>query len=413
MRRRGVVLLVTVCALMLASPVAASAYVTGSLEITGVTTSTSTSTVTFDARVEHACPDPGPYGPPYCAFFAFLATVPAGTACTDLTTRWVGPITEAVGPAAFTASYQEYASGSAIACLYAYDDGKYILLASAPYAVPGGATGPSTVYPGNPKPPPVPAPPPPAPAPAQPQAPLAPDFAAGLTSEPIPSWTARQRRYVRFSISTSDVPSDVHVERFKAIVRRASGRWGLRAAGVTGRRVRNYDWRNQVGFSWSLRRRTLGVQTNTYLVERVRVCVRRAVSGRCLRTRVRVVSRRLIDRDLAINAAVRWEQGPGYPSPAVYDLESVVIHELGHMAGNDHARMCSNTPMVPALARGEWWRAPGDYDFRYCAGSSGRASTSSVAAGHVDHVTRVVEAPVASGARSIRRAHRVALRTSQ
>jgi hypothetical protein len=388
------------------APSAASAYVTGSLQVTGVTATTYASTVMFDARVDHQCPDPGPYGPPYCGFFAIVTTVPAGAACSEVTTRWVGPISEAIGLAAYSGSYSEYAQTAGTACLYGYEGGVYHLLASASYAVPGGAVGTPVTYPGNPKP--APAPPSTPPPVAPPTTPATPDFAAGLSSDPIPSWMAPRRRYVRFAISTRSVPSDVHVERFKAIVRRASGRWGLRANGETTRAVRNYDGFNQVGFSWSLPRRTLGVQTDGYLERRVRVCTRRSFSGRCVRTRIRVVSRRLIDRDLAINAEKPWQQGPAYPSRAEYDLESVVIHEFGHLAGNRHSAMCRNNPMVPALGTGEWWRSPADYDFAQCGISARVSAIRSLGPGHIDHVSRTVRTPIGPGVSAVERAHRTA-----
>jgi hypothetical protein len=45
----------------------------------------------------------------------------------------------------------------------------------------------------------------------------------------------------------------------------------------------------------------------------------------------------------------------------------VLLHEFGHVAGNRrHAPRCRDTPMIVALGRGEWWRSPGDFSFRFC-----------------------------------------------
>jgi hypothetical protein len=399
-------LMALACAVVLAAPGSAHAYVTGSLAVTSVTTTGPySSTVSFDARVEHACPEPGPYGPPYCGFFPLVTTVPAGSACTNATPRWVGPISEAIGPATYTQSFSEYQTGTWTACLYAHEDGIYVLLASASYQVPGGPSGAPITYPGRPKPPVTP-PPPVNPAPPTTPAPPAetePDFSAGLRTDLIPSRLGRSRRYVEFAISTRGVPTDVHPERFDAIVSSASERWGLAAVDTTRRSVRNADGRNQVGFSWSLPGRTLGVQTDTFRVRRARFCIRRSGSGRCVRAKARVVSRRLIDRDLAINAVVPWQQGPTYPGPSEYDLESVVIHELGHMAGNRHARACRNSPMIPALDTGEWWRGLDDYDFGHCARVTAQASATPRPFEHAKHVTRTVEEPLAPGPRALQR----------
>ena len=92
-------------------------------------------------------------------------------------------------------------------------------------------------------------------------------------------------------------------------------------------------------------------------------------SGRhCRRTAGRV-ARRIYDHDVAFNANVRWSLGPWYPDTNHYDLESVVLHELGHFAGNPHHQpRCTNSPMVEALGAGEFWRAPGEW-FGTAAGS--------------------------------------------
>jgi hypothetical protein len=65
--------------------------------------------------------------------------------------------------------------------------------------------------------------------------------------------------------------------------------------------------------------------------------------------------------------------GPARPAADEYDLESVVLHELGHMAGNrKHSRRCMNSPMGLALGMGEWWRTPHDWYRRGCPLSAPR-----------------------------------------
>ena len=388
MMRRMLAPVLAATAIAFSMPGTAWAYATGSLEITGTSQATYSSDVAFRATVEHACPDPDPYGGSYCGFFAVVTKVPTGQSCTDTSTAWVGPIVSSAGTFTYAETFASYEPATGIACLYAHEGGSYFLLASAPYTVPGGAAGPPTIHPGNPKPPSVP---PPAPTPA---APAAPAFDEGLSQEPIPRWIAGRRRYVRFSVSTAGVPSDVHVERFKSIVSRASRRWGLRAARVTSRRLRRYDRRNEVGFSWGIEDGVLGVQSDNYLVRTALLCVRRDAYGRCSRVRRKVVSRRLVDRDLAINARAPWQQGPDHPGPYEFDLESVLIHELGHLAGNDHSRPCRNTPMIPALAAGEWWRSPSDYNLESCGMASAATSSGARDFGHFKHIRRERELPV-------------------
>ena len=60
-----------------------------------------------------------------------------------------------------------------------------------------------------------------------------------------------------------------------------------------------------------------------------------------------------------------------YPDDNHIDLESVVLHELGHMAGNRHHQpRCTNSPMVESLGRGEWWHTPQDWFERTCGSVS-------------------------------------------
>ena len=49
----------------------------------------------------------------------------------------------------------------------------------------------------------------------------------------------------------------------------------------------------------------------------------------------------------------------------------MLLHELGHMAGNKkHRPRCSNSPMIEALGAGEWWRGARDKWFGDCRGAT-------------------------------------------
>jgi hypothetical protein len=74
------------------------------------------------------------------------------------------------------------------------------------------------------------------------------------------------------------------------------------------------------------------------------------------------------ERDLILRGDLPWQPGPAHPDRGQVDLETVLLHEFGHMAGNrGHvARGCRDTPMVIGLAGGEWWRSSRDFFFRDC-----------------------------------------------
>ena len=77
---------------------------------------------------------------------------------------------------------------------------------------------------------------------------------------------------------------------------------------------------------------------------------------------------KVVESDLALRRRARTgTQGPDYPALDEVDLESVLLHELGHMAGNKkHRSRCTNTPMIEALGAGEWWRGARDKWFGDC-----------------------------------------------
>ena len=198
----------------------------------------------------------------------------------------------------------------------------------------------------------------------------------------IPSWIGRQGSGAGFYLDTTSVAASA-AARFKNIVDRSARRWGLRDLGpidaepATAKYL--IDGVPEVGFSYGVPRRDLGQEILWYRRVRVgrrRVCHGTGSSRHCHRTVGRIV-KHVYDHDVAFNANVPWGLGPWYPDANHFDLESVVLHELGHFAGNPHHEpRCTNSPMVEALGPGEFWRAPGEW-FEYgCALAPDRARST-------------------------------------
>ncbi len=238
-------------------------------------------------------------------------------------------------------------------------------------AVEGPVRSFKIAAPPTPKPVPTPAPPP-----ANPY--------AGLIDADIPLWVAARRNGGGFVASTDVSNLLVPQARWLAILRTTAARWGLNDRGAVSRPVTNGDYENQVGFGYDLTSDTLGetVTTSVRRYRRVRVCRRVHTRGgrsvrRCKRVR-RYAGRSVIDRDITFNTvSPYWEAGPAYPAANRYDLETVVIHEMGHFAGNGHRPYCENSPMVEAIDTGEWWRSDTDHHWIGCGyASTARAKSS-------------------------------------
>jgi hypothetical protein len=150
-----------------------------------------------------------------------------------------------------------------------------------------------------------------------------------------------------FYLSSAGFPDTVSGARFKKVAKTAASRWGLKALHWTSVEAGEQDGFNVAGFSASVPSGVLGVQTDF---------IKRG---------------KLVESDLALNPNENWAQGPDYPSLDQVDLESVVIHELGHMAGNKrHRSRCTNSPMIEALGAGEWWRGSRDKWFGDCGATA-------------------------------------------
>lgn len=79
----------------------------------------------------------------------------------------------------------------------------------------------------------------------------------------------------------------------------------------------------------------------------------------------------IVEQDIGINPRYRWEPGPGYPNYNEFDLATIVIHELAHVAdpSASHAPRCASLPLADGLASGEWWRGSDDWFKRGCGGA--------------------------------------------
>jgi hypothetical protein len=175
----------------------------------------------------------------------------------------------------------------------------------------------------------------------------APDAAAlpVLSTERIPRRIGSSNG-ATYLIRTGGVPAGVSKARFVELVRNSGRRWRLHSAGTRPGRPVFGNGRSEVGFS------SVEVPLEALAVT---VFGRRRSNGRR-------------ERDLILRADLPWEDGPEHPTRGRLDLETVLLHEFGHVAGNRFhvARGCANTPMVIGLATGEWWRSTADFSYRAC-----------------------------------------------
>jgi hypothetical protein len=167
---------------------------------------------------------------------------------------------------------------------------------------------------------------------------------AGLSQERVPRSIGTSNG-ASFRIRTSGVPAGVSQARFLALVRNSGRRWRLHSLGTLPGEPHFGNGRSEVGFS------TTQVPREALAVT---IVGRRRGGG--------------LERDLIIRADIPWDQGPAHPTRRQYDLETVILHEMGHFAGNEFhvPRGCRDTPMVVGLARGEWWRSTTDFSYRAC-----------------------------------------------
>jgi hypothetical protein len=328
-----------------AAPAAAAGTFQASIAVTAVGTQGDPSdavAVTAQATVAQQC-DPTTS----CAYVPFVTSVAAAQQCSPALTSstWVGDAYDHVAaqsPQVLSPTWREFPaqqSGDRRACLYVRTSvaGRLtdVLVAEAHFAVA----------------PPIRLPP-----------------GAGVPRAPIPR-SVGVRRGFGFRLSLAAIPNGVDRTRFSLIARVAARRWGLRLAGRLGRVARSGDGVDSVGFSPGVPSYALGVTS----IRSVRWF--RRVNGRA-----RLVRQRVVERDTRFATGVPWHAGPGDPPVDRVDLQTVVIHELGHYAGNGHVRNCRNSPMWIALRPGEWWHDRGDWFQFGCGRGTGTARSAAAPA---------------------------------
>jgi hypothetical protein len=217
--------------------------------------------------------------------------------------------------------------------------------------------------------------------PVLPSAPEVPDALPRLSRAHIPLRIGTSN-HAQMVLATAGVPAGVTRARFATLVRNSAARWRIGVHGPVNRMPALRDGHSDIGFNPALvPSQALGI---TLIQTRTRIHVRyRCIAGRCTTTR-QVGPTQVVERDVAFRTDVPWEAGPAHPDLGHVDLETAIIHELGHAAGNArHAALgCRDTPMVVGLANGEWWRSPQDWSFRSCA--AGARAAARMAVVHLD-----------------------------
>lgn len=335
------VLAAALLAAVAAAPAAAAGSFQGGIVVTAVGAQRDPGdpvTVTAQAVVRQQC-DPATS----CAYVPFVTSVAVGQQCSPALTAstWVGDAfdhTSAQSPQTLAPAWREFpsqAAGQRRACLYvragAGGPVSDVLVAETIFAVPQ----PIRLPPG-----------------------------AGVPRAPIPRGVG-VRRHFGFKLSLVAVPSGVDRTRFSLLARVAAKRWGMRFAGITRRLARSGDGLSSVGFAPDVPSYALGVTS----IRSVRWF--RRVNGR-----TQLIRQRVIERDTRFATGVPWHAGPGDPPVDRVDLQTVVIHELGHFAGNGHVRNCRNSPMWVALRPGEWWHSRADWFQFGCNRGSARGAVA-------------------------------------
>ena len=215
-------------------------------------------------------------------------------------------------------------------------------------------------------------------------------------SEPIPASAGHQvgaSRPQSFVLYGGSRPEGVGLGRLQTIAARSAGRWGVAYHGQTATKPGVADGIHSVGFSEETPVGKLAVtvifKRNVYSPGK-RHCKRRHGHRVCHRGPPRLTATRVVDEDIKIDPGWPWQQGPRYPTDSQFDLESNLIHEFGHFAGNGHVYGCVNSPMIATLAAGDWWHAADDWNRYGCTGVTPAARFGRWAAPASAVVTRYV-----------------------
>ncbi|HEX8744276.1 MAG TPA: hypothetical protein VF712_14185 [Thermoleophilaceae bacterium] len=189
--------------------------------------------------------------------------------------------------------------------------------------------------------------------------------------------------------ATDDRPAGVDAARLYTLAQGSAKRWKMAVAGNASQEPGSRDGSQVIGFSRDTNPKALGVTTvwtrARYRTKTVRVCTRVRGKRRCRNVRRYVRDGvEVVERDVQLNPFVTWQQGPAYPSKTEYDLESTILHELGHFAHpmtDNHVFGCENSPMIDAISPGEFWRDADDW-LRYgCSESPGAKFRAAAPAG--------------------------------
>jgi hypothetical protein len=211
---------------------------------------------------------------------------------------------------------------------------------------------------------------------------------------PTPAAAANSNRlYVN---SASDRPATVDASRLYEVSDHSASRWNLSVLGNANVAPGTKDGTQVVGFSKSTNPQALGVTTvwsrTKFKLKTSRRCWRQNGKRRCQTSKRWVKDGvEVVEKDIQLNPFVAWEQGPSYPTPPEYDLESTVLHELGHFAHplkDNHIFACENSPMIDSISPGEYWRDSDDWLRFGCSSSTGRlklAPAQSMRMLHVEH----------------------------
>ena len=191
--------------------------------------------------------------------------------------------------------------------------------------------------------------------------------------------------------TANDRPSSVDAQRLYELSDKSASRWNLEVVGNSSAAPGAKDGTQVIGFSDSTNPAALGVTTvwnrTHYRLKTTRTCKRVKGKRRCKTTRRYVKDGvEVVEKDIQLNPLVPWEQGPSYPTPPEYDLESTILHEYGHFAHplkDNHISGCENTPMIESLAPGEYWRDADEWLRIGCSGSSGVRPRIAVPAGEM------------------------------
>jgi hypothetical protein len=194
-------------------------------------------------------------------------------------------------------------------------------------------------------------------------------------------------RLKSFLVNTSYLAPGITGRRFLDLAVKTGNSWGAFYRGNNLGDPVERDGENTVGFSYEVPEGAAGTEVNWVLKKyrrgKKRCRTHRHRTGRrhrhCRRGKRRKVSEGVVEKDILINAKIRWQAGPAYPLADEFDLEAVLSHEFGHFVGAQHIYGCETSPMRHDIAAGDWWRSGSDWFRSGCPGSPGAGRVRSAA----------------------------------